>query len=219
MKTGILRVALTVGLLVAGPSAQGADDASEKLRLCSLMGQPERLPCLKKLAEELSPTPTGAAAPSAPGLPASTNWIVSETTSPVDYSTVVVATSSSSSGPNGAVLKMAIQCRSGRTDLVFASPSFTRRGEDYAFSYAVTGDSPVTVPTSTLPSQAGVAIKGDIVRLLASLPERGEMIARIVDPHGSAVEGRYGLDSLKVVRDRLAIPCRWPVAAGAPRSR
>jgi hypothetical protein len=114
---------------------------------------------------------------------------------------------------------MAIQCRGGRTDLVFASPSFAGRGEDYAFSYAVAGDSPVTVPTSTLPSQAGVAVRGDIVRLLASLPDRGEMIARIVGPHGSAVEGRYGLDSLKVVRDRLAIPCRWPVAAGAPRSR
>ena len=69
MKTGILRVALTVGLLVAGPSAQGADDASEKLRLCSLMGQPERLTCLNKLAEEIGPSPASAAMPSAPGLP------------------------------------------------------------------------------------------------------------------------------------------------------
>lgn len=212
MKTGIIGVALTVGLLGASASAQGADDASEKLRVCSLMGQPERLPCLKKLAEEFSPAPTSAAT-------ASNNWIVSETTSPVDYSAVVVATASSTGGAEGVALKLAIQCRGGRTDLVFASPSLRGRGEDYALSYAVTGGSPVTVSTGTLPSEPGVAVKGDIVRLLASLPDRGEMIVRIAGPHGSAVEGRYSLDGLKVVRDRLATPCRWPVAAGAPRSR
>jgi hypothetical protein len=219
MKTGIIGVALTVGLLGASALAQSADDASEKLRVCSLMGQPERLPCLKKLAEEFGAAPTNAETPSAPGLPASNNWIVSETTSPVDYSAVVVATASSSSGPDSAALKLTIQCRGGRTDLVFASPSLTRRGEDYAFFYAVTGGSPVTAPTGTPASETGVAIKGDIVRLLAALPDRGEMIVRIVGPPGSAVEGRYSLDGLKVVRDRLAVPCRWPVAAGAPRNR
>src|SRR5690242_16707395 len=65
MKTGTIGAVLAAGLLGASALAQGADDASEKLRMCSLMGQPERLPCLKKLAEELSPASTSTATPSA----------------------------------------------------------------------------------------------------------------------------------------------------------
>jgi len=29
---------------------------------------------------------------------------------------------------------------------------------------------------------------------------------------------RYDLAGLKIVRDRLADPCKWPAAAGAPRN-
>jgi hypothetical protein len=189
MKTGILRVALTVGLLVAGPSAQGADDASEKLRLCSLMG----------------PLPRP-----------SNNWIVSETTSPVDYSPVVIATAWSGGAAEEVALKLAIQCRAGRTDLVFASPSLTHRGEDYVLTYAVTGRPPVKVAGGQPALGTGVAVKGDIVRLLRSLPDRGEVAVRIAGPDGSAAEGRYSLDGLKFIRGRLTGPCRWPAAAGAP---
>jgi hypothetical protein len=219
MKTGKIGAAVTFGLLGASALAQGADDATDKLRVCSLMGQAERLTCLNKLAEEISPPPASPAMPSAPGLPASNNWIVSETTSPVDYSPVVVVTAWSSSGLDGASLKLVIQCRGGSTDLVFVSPSLTRRAEDYALSYVITDGSPVKVATGKPASGTGVAVKGDIVRLLASLPDRGEIAVRIAAPEGSAVEGRYSLDGLKVVRDRLAVPCRWPAAAGAPRNR
>ena len=219
MKTRTIGVALTLGLLGASAAlAQGADDASDKLRVCSLMGQPERLTCLNKLAEEIGPSPASAAMPSAPGLPASNDWIVSETTSPVDYSPVVVATTWSSSGSGGTALKLAVQCRGGRTDLVFVSPSLTRRGEDYAFSYVITGGSPVKVAVGKPSSGTGVAVKADIARLLSSLPDRGDIAVRIAAPDGAAIEGRYNLEGLKVVRDRLAAPCRWPAAAGAPRN-
>ena len=219
MKTATIGAALTFGLLSASALGQGADDAADRLRVCSLMGQAERLTCLNKLAADIGAPPAGAAMPSAAGLPASNNnWIVSETTSPVDYSPVVIATAWSSGGPEGAALKLAIQCRGGRTDLVFASPSLMRRGEDYAFSYVITDRPPVKVAAGQPASGTGVAVKGDIVRLLASLPDGGEIAVRITAPDGSAVEGRYSLDGLKVVRDRLAVPCRWPAAAGTPRN-
>ncbi|HEY4167981.1 MAG TPA: hypothetical protein VGM96_14450 [Reyranella sp.] len=218
MKTGIMGAALTFGLLSASALAQGADDASDKLRVCSLMEQAERLICLNKLAEEIRPPAASAAMPSAPGAPASDNWIVGETTSPVDYSPVVVATTSSSGGADGNALKLAIQCRGGRTDLVFVSPSLTRRSEDYALSYVIADGSPVKVAVAKPASGTGVAVKGDVVRLLTSLPDRGEIAVRIAAPDGSAVEGRYSLESLKGVRHRLAAPCRWPAAAGAPHN-
>lgn len=219
MKTVTIGAALTFGLLSASALGQGTDDAADRLRACSLMGQAERLTCLNKLAADIGSPPAGAAMPSAAGLPTSNNnWIVSETTSPVDYAPVIIATAWSTGSPEGAALKLAIQCRGGRTDLVFVSSSLTRRGEDYALFYVIADRPPVKVAAGQPASGTGVAVKGDIVRLLTSLPDRGEMAVRIAAPDGSAVEGRYSLDRLKVVRDRLAVPCRWPAAAGSSRN-
>ena len=159
-------------------------------------------------------------APSASAAPegaAADNWIVSETTSPLDYSPVAIATASSSGGPDGATLQLSIQCRGGRTDLVIAGPALTRRGEDYVVSYAVNDGQPVVVAAGTPASGTGVAIRGDVVRLLASLPDRGEISFRVTPRQGAALDGRYALAGLKIVRDRLAGPCKWPAVAGAPR--
>ena len=62
-----------------------------------------------------------------------------------------------------------------------------------------------------------IAIKGHVVRLLASLPDQGDIVFRVAARQGVVLEGRYALASLKVLLDRLAVPCKWPAAAGAPR--
>ena len=54
--------------------------------------------------------------------PAADNWIVSETTSPLDYTPVAIATASSRGGPDGAIMQLSIQCRGGRTELVIGDP-------------------------------------------------------------------------------------------------
>jgi hypothetical protein len=158
------------------------------------------------------------ASPAPKVAPAADSWTVSETTSPLDYTPVAIATASSGGGPDGAALQLSIQCRSGRTDLMIGGPAVTRRGEDYVVSYAVDDGQPVVVAAGTPASGTGVAIKGDVVRLLASLPERGDVTFRLAARQGAAVEGRYALASLKIVRDELAVPCKWPAAARAPRN-
>ena len=195
--------------------AQGADDAMEKLRACSLLAPADRLECLDKLSRDI--TPARPAAPPAPGVvQAADNWIVSETTSPLDYTPVAIATASFSSEPGGA-MQLSIQCRGGRTDLVIGGPAVTRRVEDYVVSYGVNDGQPVVVAVGAPAFGTGVAFKGDVVRLLASLPDRGEVFFRIAARQGGALEGRYALGGLRVVLDRLAVPCRWP--AGASRNR
>ena len=113
--------------------AQGAGDAMERLRACSLLAPAERLDCLDKLSRDIAPpSPARPAASPAPEVaPAADNWIVSETTSPLDYTPVAIATALSSAGPDGAILQLSIQCRGGRTDLVITGPALTGRGEDY----------------------------------------------------------------------------------------
>ena len=215
MRIATICVAFAFGLASAGALAQGGSDAMEKLRACSLLAQAQRLECLEKLSRDIAPPPPPR--PAASRAPAADNWIVSETTSPLDYTPVAIATASASDGPDGSPLQLSIQCRGGRTELVISGPALTRRAEDYLVSYFVNDGQPVVVATGTPASGTGVAIKGDVVRLLASLPDRGEIAFRVTIRQGAALEGRYALAGLKVVLDRLAVPCKWP--GGAPRNR
>ena len=220
MRIATICLASTLGLASAGALAQGAGDSMDKLRACSLLAQAERLECLERLSRDIGPPPPPrpAALPALGVAPAADNWIVSETTSPLDYTPVAIATASSSGGPDGAAIQLSIQCRGGRTDLVIGGPALTRRGEDYVVSYVVDDGQPVVVAAGTPASGTGVAVKGDVVRLLGSLPERGDIAFRVTARQGPTLEGRYALAGLKIVLGRLAAPCKWPVAA-APRNR
>jgi hypothetical protein len=220
MKTAEIFLTFALGLASADAAAQSAGEAMEKLRACSLLAPAERLDCLEKLSRELAPPPSQrpAAPPVAKAAPAADNWIVSQTTSPVDYTPVTIATASSSSGPSGDIMQLSIQCRGGRTDLVIAGPTLTLRAEDYVVSYVANDVQPVAVAAGTSASSAGVVIKVDVVRLLTSLPDRGDLVFRVANRQGDALEGRYALAGLKVVLDRLAVPCRWPAAGGAPHN-
>jgi hypothetical protein len=218
MKIARICAAFAFGLASAGAAAQGGSDAIEKLRACSLLAQAERLECLEKLSRDIAPTPPPAASPALKVAPAADDWTVSETTSPLDYTPVAIATASSSSGPDSTPMQLSIQCRGGRTELVIGGPALARRGEDYVVSYAINDGSPVVVAAGTPASGTGVAIRGDVVRLLASLPDRGDITFHVTTRQGgAALQGRYALSSLKIVRDRLAAPCKWP-AANVPRN-
>jgi hypothetical protein len=220
MKIATICLTFAFGPASADALAQGAGDAMEKLRACSLLAPAERLECLEKLSRDIAPpSPPRPVASPAPGVaPAADNWFVSETTSPVDYTPVVIATASSGGGPDGATLQLSIQCRGGRTDLAIGGPTLTLRAGDYVVSYAVNDGQPVVVAAGTAASGTGVALRGDVVRLLASLPDRGDIAFRVTNRQGATLEGRYALASLKILLDRMAVPCRWPAAAGAPRN-
>ena len=191
MKIAAICLAFAFALASADALAQGAGDAMEKLRACSLLAPAERLECLEKLSRDNGPpSPARPAASPAPGVaPAADNWIVSETTSPLDYTPVAIATASSSGGPDGATMQLSIQCRGGRTELVIGGPTLTRRVEDYVVSYVVNDAQPVLVAGGTPASGTGVAIRGDVVRLLASLPDRGDIIFRVTARQGAGIGG------------------------------
>jgi hypothetical protein len=219
MKIAATCLAFAFGLAGAGALAQDAVDAMEKLRACSLLAPAERLDCLDKLSHDMSsPPPRPAASLASAVEPAADNWIVSETTSPLDYTPVAIATASSRAGPDGATLQLSIQCRGGRTDLVIGDPALTLRAEDYVVSYAVNDSQPAVVAAGTAASGTGVALRADVVRLLASLPDHGDIAFRVANRQGATLEGRYALAGLKTLLARLAVPCKWPAAVGAPRN-
>ena len=219
MKIAAICLAFAFALASAGVLAQGTGDAMEKLRACSLLAPAERLECLDKLSHDIAPSSSArsAASPAPEVAPSADNWIVSETTSPLDYTPVAIATACSSGAPDGAILQLSIQCRGGRTDLVITGPALTGRGEGSVVSYVVNNGQPVVIAAGKPASGAGVAIRGDVVRLLASLPERGDISFRVTPRQGAVLNGRYNLASLKTLLARLAVPCKWPAVAGPPR--
>jgi hypothetical protein len=202
---------LSVALAFAGEiaRAQGVSDPS-MLRGCLLKEPGERLECLDKLSRSSAPPSQGA--------PTTGNWTVSETTSPVDYTPIVVATTPSRGGAENSAMQLTVYCRNGRTELVIAGPSISGRGEDYAISYRVNGDEPVHASAGAPSFGTGAAFKGDVVRLLQTLPEAGDIAIRLAPRTGAAREGNFSLGGLKPVRDKLAGACKWPQAIAKPRN-
>jgi hypothetical protein len=216
MKPAAICLSVAFGVASQGTLAQSsASDSMEKLRACSLLEQAARLECLEKLSRDMAP-PQASSAPEAAG--AVDNWVVSETTSPIDYTPITTATASYKGSPDGAAMLLSIQCRSGRTDLVIDSSTVARRGQDYIVSYTVNNGQPVAVTTSAPPSGTGIAIRADVGPLLAALPDRGEITFRVAARQGATLEGRYALAGMKAIVNRLAGPCKWPTT-GAPRNR
>jgi hypothetical protein len=191
--------------------AQGGRDPVADLRACSVMEQQQRLECLEKLSHSIAP-------PARPAAPVGDNWIVSETTSPVNYTPIVTATAPSRGGSDGSAMQLSILCRGGRTELVAAGPAISRSGADYAISYRINDGQPVQLAAGAPSFGTGAAFTGDVVRLLQSLPEEGEIAVRLSTRTGAAQEGHFLLGGLKMVKDKVAVACKWPQAVARPRN-
>lgn len=210
MKTAALPFAVLVDAAYSIAFAQGAGEAMAHLRTCSQMEPVARLECLETTSRNLAQTARTAAGKD--------SWLVSETTSPVDYSPVVVATASTRDGPDSATMRLSIHCRVGRTELVLAGPTVSRSAEEYLISYRVNDDPPVQIPAARPSFGTGTALGGDVVRLLQSLPDEGEFAVRLSPRIGTASEGHFLLGGLKTVRDKLTTACKWPHAIARPRN-
>ena len=150
--------------------------------------------------------------------PAGGNWIVSETTSPVDYKPIITASTYTRGGSNGSAMQLSIQCRGSGTELLVSGPAVSRSSAEYAISYRINAGQPVQLAAGSPSSRTGAAFTGDVVRLLQSLPEDGELVVLLSTRTGATQEGYFLLGGLKMVREKLAIPCKWPNAVAMPRN-
>jgi hypothetical protein len=141
---------------------------------------------------------------------ATKSWIISETTSPVDYGPVLVAIAKSRDSVEGSEMELSISCRNGRTDLVVAGQTISGRADEYAISYRINDDKPVQVRAGSPSFGTGAVFQGDIVRLLQSFPDEGEIAIRLVPRSGSVREGHFSLSGFSTVRNKLAAICKWP---------
>jgi hypothetical protein len=213
MRAPALHLTVAFGVASAVAHAQGTNDPVSQLRACSAMEHAKRLECLDKLSREVAPPPRQATQADN----RAENWIVSETTSPVDYTPIVAATAAYRRGADGPSMQLSIHCRGGRTELAVTGPAVTGSGEDYAISYRINDEQPAQLAAATPSFGAGAAFRGDVVRLLQSLPDEGGITVRLLTRAGVVVDGHFQLSGLKVVRDRVSTACRWPHAISRQR--
>ncbi|RYE72641.1 MAG: hypothetical protein EOP19_30265 [Hyphomicrobiales bacterium] len=190
--------------------AQGAPDPMAQLRACSLLDPAERPACLNKLPQPVTVPrrPPGDA----------DGWIVSETTSPIDYTPIVTATVLADGHAGDALKQLSIHCRGGRTELVLGGPAASEGGADYVLSYRLDGGQPVQVAAGRPAHGTGVAFRGDVVGLLLSLPNEGGIAIRLGMRAGAVHDGYFSLVGLNAARDRVAAACKWPRTLARPRN-
>jgi hypothetical protein len=146
-------------------------------------------------------------------------WVVSETTSPIDYSPIATATTASRKVGSGLAMQLSIRCRGGRTELAVTGPAITGRGDNYFISYRVNGGQSVQLAGATAAFGDGVALKGDVVTLLQQLPGDGEFTVRLIPLSGNELEGIFSLNGLETLRTRIGATCKWPHAIAKPNDR
>jgi hypothetical protein len=187
--------------------AQGAEDhPTAQLHDCSPTERADGLECPEKAQRTTAPRQANKG----------NDWTISVTTSPVDYSPVATATTSSRDGAGESGMKLSMRCRGGRNELVVAGPGVPGRGDDYAISYRVNDSQGLQIAAAVPTSGTGVAFGGDVVRLLQSLPDGGSLNIHLTSRTGTALDAVFSLGGLEAVRAKMTTVCRWPHPAAKP---
>jgi hypothetical protein len=202
------RIAILLLIAVeATISTASAQDSMTELGSCLQKPHTERLLCLDKLTRTVAPQRRQVS---------EDEWIVSQTTSPIDYSPIATATTSSRGGTAESAMQMSIRCRGGRTELVLTGPGISREGGAGAISYRINNNAAVQVAAGIPASGPGIAFTGDIVRLLQSLPDSGDLTVQLSSRGGTAFDGTFSLAGLDAARTKMAAACKWPRAIATP---
>jgi len=162
--------------------------------------------------------PTGAIRPGifpktadVPARPTGTNWLISETTSPIDYSPLVTGLMHATSKVKAAPSALVVRCVGERTELLVRTDGTwtATRGHELRVDYQV-NDQPAVGLQWILSSDGKTATyKDDPVSFLQSLPDAARLKINVADRASSSHEATFQTDGLDVVRNKIATACKW----------
>jgi hypothetical protein len=184
--------------------AQGGS-AIDRLKACSQLEGMQRLKCVDEVLEEANETPDSAP-------PQGPNWVISETTSPVDYGPRLSATTTARASSTDAASSLAVHCRARRTELTISTSGSWKqaaRGEVNVV-YRLNEELPVEQRWKLADAGRSLVFQGDVVRLLRSMPDGGQILVRVYVGKAPPHESTFQLVGLDAVRRKLAVACNWP---------
>jgi hypothetical protein len=209
-------VAVALPIISQAVCSQSANDAISRLKSCFQLECALQAECVEKLPRGL---PDGNNQKYA----ATGSWILSETMSPVDYSPMITATTSSQSVAKDAPATLVIRCRAQRTDLLVGTEGSWRasRANELRVDFKVNDQPAVGMRWIASPDGRTAIFKDDAVRFLRSLPDGGQIMVSVSDWRGAAHEATFQLTGLDAIRQKIAAACKWAPAADrmAPAER
>jgi hypothetical protein len=155
-----------------------------------------------------------------PPKPPDTNWLVSETTSPVDFTPLLAAMTRLPSSVKQAPNTLAIRCRGGRTELLVRTGGTWRvsRAKEVQVEYQINDQPSVRLAWAASVDGKTAIYKGDPVGLLRSLPEGARLKINVLDGPDPSHEATFPLAGLDAVREKIAAACKWPPVANTMSS-
>lgn len=165
------------------------------------------------LPAETSGAATSSHAPNPTGLRES-SWVVSETTSPIDYSPLITAVIRPASRLPDGPSSLTISCRRGHTELSIWSEAGWRptRNDAVLVDHRVDKEPIVRLLWSLSADARTATYKEDAVELLRSLPEGGLLSISIPDGGNPRREATFLLAGWTAIRHKIEKQCRWPPA-------
>jgi hypothetical protein len=142
-------------------------------------------------------------------------WLVSETTSPVDYSPQVSASNLSHATAQDAPSSFTIRCRLQRIELSVSTAGNWKVSTNDQIRVAYRIDQRPTVEALWIAVRDGhtASFKGDALQLLQSLPDSGLMSISVFERQGPSHEAVFQLDGLAAVRQKVLAACKATPAA------
>lgn len=196
--------------LTQGAAGQPVADPVTRLKSCSELEAAARTACVDALLKELSPPSPAPPTPAPP--PSQSNWIISETTSPVDYVPQITAVLAPETPSGDGPSLLSIRCRAGRTELLLSTAGSwpATRTDDLRVTYQIDDAPAVQQRWAASPGGGTASFRGDAVSFLLSLPATARLSLHVTHGRGTSGEGVFRLQGLQEVRQRLAAVCRWP---------
>jgi hypothetical protein len=139
--------------------------------------------------------------------PPSSNWTISETTSPIDYSPVVIATIRSVSNDKDTPNVLSIMCRRLRPEITLRTEGTWRAARNGKVLVVLQIDGKPASSNWNLSADGKTATNPDhATELLQSLPDGAALKVNLSDvtDHGATFE----LAGLDVVRTKIATACK-----------
>jgi hypothetical protein len=199
------------------PVSVGGDPAGEAAKRSNASPEPAPPSVPPSVAE----VPTGAipshASAKKDDKPAQeTDWIVSETTSPIDYSPLVAAVLHATSNANGGPNILAVRCRARRTELLIRTDGAwgVPHQNDLLVEYQINDRPVIRLPWTLSTDGKTATYKYDAVELLRLIPEGATLKVAVADNGNVRREATFGLSGLSGIRHQVGTACKWaPVTA------
>jgi len=178
------------------------------------------------VATPAAEAPTGAIPPPRSGgatdktAPA-TDWIVSETMSPVDYSPLLTAVTRATSNAAGAPTTLAVRCRAQHIELSMRSERAWSlpRSADLMVDYQINDRPVVRQPWLLSADGMTASYTSDPIELLQSIPEGATLKVAVVARAAARREATFRLNGLSDIRQKVAAACKWTPLTATTSSR